>query len=265
MGLADLHIHSIHSFDGTSSIPAILKQTADHTNLDVIAITDHDSMEGVAQALDLAPSYNLQVIPGCEISSAEGHVLGLFLHKRVPAGLSFLQTLQLIGEQGGLAIAAHPEARGASSLSFKIIRKACNHPFASQVLVGIETFNGGLVYPRSNFSAIEQSNKLPLAQIGNSDAHIISMIGQGASYFPGRTIEDLKIALKLRQTYVATFGNCGGYKVVASYLPQFLIRMMGWAVWNDHPNRPLRYTRINQLQPRPENQIGRLLHQMILP
>lgn len=265
MGLADLHIHSIHSFDGTSSIPAILKYTADHTNLDVIAITDHNSMEGVSQAIDLAPSYNLQVIPGCEISSADGHVLGLFLHKRVPAGLSFLQTLQLIGEQGGLAIAAHPEAKGASSLSFENICKACKHPFASQVLVGIETFNGGLIYAHSNFSAIAQSNKLPLAQIGSSDAHIISMIGQGASYFPGKTIEDLKIALKLRQTYVATYGNYGGYKVIASYLPQFFIRMMGWTAWNDHPNRPIRYRRISQLQPRPENQISRLLHQMIMP
>lgn len=103
MGLADLHIHSIHSFDGTSSIPAILKYTVDNTNLDVIAITDYDSMKGVSQAIDLAPSNGSQIIQGCEISSTEGHVPGLFLNRCVPAGLSFLQTLQLIGEQGGLA------------------------------------------------------------------------------------------------------------------------------------------------------------------
>ncbi len=263
MGLADLHIHSIHSFDGTSSIPAILKYTADNTNLDIIAITDHDSMEGVTQAIDLAPSYGLQVIPGCEISSAEGHVLGLLLTRCVPAGLSFLQTLQLIGEQGGVAIAAHPEAKGASSLSFETIQKACLHPFASQVLVGIEIFNAGLIYPGSNNAAMEQSNNLPLAQTGNSDAHILSMIGQGVTYFPGKTVDDLKIALKHRQTFVATFNNPGGFQVITSYVPQYLFRMMGWAAWNDHPARPIRYTRINRLRPRPSNHVGKLLQQMI--
>ncbi len=263
MGLADLHIHSIHSFDGTSSIPAILKHVADNTNLDVIAITDHDSMEGIALALDLAPSYNVQVIPGCEISSAEGHVLGLFLTKCIPPGLPFLQTLQLIGEQGGLAIAAHPEARGASSLSFEVIKNACEHPFARQVLVGMEAYNGGLIYPHSNIAAVIQSNMLPLARLGNSDAHILTMIGQGASYFPGTSVEELRIALKLHQTHVATYGDPGGFKMIASYLPRYILRIMGWAAWNEHPASPIKYTRINRLHPRPSNHVSKLIQQMI--
>jgi len=57
MGFADLHIHSMYSYDGTASISAILKYVADYTDLNVIAITDHDSMEGVPEALDLAPYY----------------------------------------------------------------------------------------------------------------------------------------------------------------------------------------------------------------
>ncbi len=86
MGLADLHIHSIHSYDGTATIPAILKHVSEKTDLDIIAITDHDSLDGVNQALNLAPKYGLQVIPGCEITTAQGHVLALFIHKRIPAG-----------------------------------------------------------------------------------------------------------------------------------------------------------------------------------
>jgi predicted metal-dependent phosphoesterase TrpH len=47
MGFADLYIHSMYSYDGTASISAILKYVAEYTDLNVIAITDHDSMEGV--------------------------------------------------------------------------------------------------------------------------------------------------------------------------------------------------------------------------
>lgn len=263
MGLADLHIHSIHSYDGTATIPAILKHTAENTHLDAIAITDHDNMDGVNQALDLAPKYGLQVIPGCEISSTEGHALALFIRKRIPAGLSFLETLMLIGEQGGIAIAAHPLAKGTTSLDFNVIREACNHPFASKVLVGIEAFNGGLVYTRSNKSIAAQSSQLPLAQVGNSDAHILQTIGQGASYFPGNSVMDLRMALTQRKTWVAAFGNLRGAQVLTSYLPKYLLRLMGWALWNKNPKAPLQYARINQLTPRPATHVGKLLHQMI--
>jgi hypothetical protein len=54
MGFADLHIHSMYRYDGTASISAILKYIADYADLNLIAITDHDSMEGVPEALDLA-------------------------------------------------------------------------------------------------------------------------------------------------------------------------------------------------------------------
>jgi predicted metal-dependent phosphoesterase TrpH len=263
MGLADLHIHSIHSYDGTATIPAILKHAAENCHLNVIALTDHDSMDGVKQAMELAPSYGIEVIPGCEISSADGHLLGLFLKNKVPAGLSLIETLLLIGEQGGIAIAAHPMAKGTSSLNFDVIQKACDHPFASNVLLGVEAFNGGLVYTRSNQTIAEQASHLPLAQVGNSDAHILQMIGQGASYFPGTTALDLRLALKQRQTWVAAYGNLRGAQVLTSYIPKYLLRIMGWAIWNESPSEPLKYARINKLTPKPATHVGKLLHQMI--
>ncbi len=262
MGLADLHIHSIHSHDGTASIPAILKYASEKTDLDVIAITDHDTLNGVKQALDLAPRYGLQVIPGCEISTAQGHLLGLFLHHSIPAGLSLIETLLRIGEQGGLAIAAHPEARGTSSLSFEDIRSALNHPFARQILVGVEAFNGGLIYTRSNIPAVVNSSHLPISQTGNSDAHILSMIGKGATYFPGTGIDDLRIALKQHQTHVASFGNLGASQVITGYVPQYLLRLLGWTIWNDDPSEPLKYARIHSLSLRSAKRAGDLVQQM---
>ena len=262
MGLADLHIHSIHSHDGTASIPAILKYASEKTDLDVIAITDHDSLSGVKQAVDLAPKYGLQVIPGCEISTAQGHLLGLFLHHSIPAGLTLIETLLRIGEQGGLAIAAHPEARGTSSLSFDDIRSALNHPFARQILVGVEAFNGGLIYTRSNIPAAVNSSHLPISQTGNSDAHILSMIGKGATYFPGTGIDDLRIALKQHQTHVASFGNLGASQVITGYVPQYFLRLLGWTIWNNDPAEPLKYARIHSLSPRSAKCAGDLVQQM---
>ncbi len=60
MGLADLHIHSIFSHDGTATVPAILER-AKQVGLDIIAITDHDVIRGSLLAAELAPQYGIQV------------------------------------------------------------------------------------------------------------------------------------------------------------------------------------------------------------
>ena len=62
MGLADLHIHTIHSYDGTASVPAVLTR-ARQIGLDVIAITDHDEITGSLKALELAPRYGVEILP----------------------------------------------------------------------------------------------------------------------------------------------------------------------------------------------------------
>lgn len=247
MGFADLHIHSMYSYDGTASISAILKYVADFTDLNVIAITDHDSMEGVPEALDLAPYYNLEVIPGCEVSSKDGHVLCLFIERPIPPGLSLLETVLMVGNQGGICIAAHPMAKGVNSLRFETIRQVLKHPVASKILVGVEAFNGGLVYTRGNLSVQQESNSLPLAQLGNSDAHILQMIGQGASYYHGYTSADLKNAIINRTTIPRKGNGLSGSAVLTSYIPRFVLRKLGWVSWNESPEKPIIYAQINKL------------------
>jgi hypothetical protein len=247
MGFADLHIHSMYSYDGTASISAILKYVADFTDLNVIAITDHDSMEGVPEALDLAPYYNLEVIPGCEVSSKDGHVLCLFIERPIPPGLSLLETVLMVGNQGGICIAAHPMAKGVNSLRFETIRQVLKHPVASKILLGVEAFNGGLVYTRGNLSVQQESNSLPLAQLGNSDAHILQMIGQGASYYHGYTSADLKNAIINRTTIPRKGNGLSGSAVLTSYIPRFVLRKLGWVSWNESPEKPIIYAQINKL------------------
>jgi len=247
MGFADLHIHSMYSYDGTASISAILKYVADYTDLNVIAITDHDSMEGVPEALDLAPYYNLEVIPGCEVSSKDGHVLCLFIERPIPPGLSLLETVLMVGNQGGICIAAHPMAKGVNSLRFETIRQVLKHPVASKILVGVEAFNGGLVYTRGNLSVQQESNTLPLAQLGNSDAHILQMIGQGASYYHGYTSAELKNAIITHTTIPRKGNGLSGSAVLTSYIPRYVLRKLGWVSWNESPEKPITMAQINKL------------------
>lgn len=100
MGKADLHIHTTHSFDGTATVAATLEHVVRCTSLDLVAITDHDAIDGALLAVDLAPRYGIHVVPGIEISTAEGHLLALYVTRLIPRGLSLARTLDLVGEQG---------------------------------------------------------------------------------------------------------------------------------------------------------------------
>lgn len=249
MGLADLHIHSVHSYDGTATVPAILKYVADKTKLNVIAITDHDTMDGVQEALELAPQYCIEVVPGCEVSTADGHLLTLFVDHAVKPERSLVDTVLQVRELGGLCIAAHPTARGTSSLTFEKIEAALRVPGVADALAGIETYNGGLVYTRHNADIAARCGTFPLSQMGNSDAHVLSTIGQGCTRFNGRTAVDLYIALRNHITRPVEGRGLTGLGVLTSYIPEYLLRRLGWSRWNAAPDAPMKFARLSQVLP----------------
>ncbi|HET8777737.1 MAG TPA: hypothetical protein VFN76_08760, partial [Candidatus Limnocylindria bacterium] len=88
-GRADMHIHSLYS-DGTASVAQILDHVEQHTDLDVIAITDHERIDGAQRAAELHASgdFSFDLVVGEEITTRRGHVLALFIHERIPALLS---------------------------------------------------------------------------------------------------------------------------------------------------------------------------------
>ena len=99
---ADLHLHSTYS-DGIPTIEQILKHTEFHTDLEVIAITDHNVIDGSLRARDLwaRGSYRFDFIVGEEVSTNEGHLLALFIEKHIPSHLSMEQSIDLIHNQNG--------------------------------------------------------------------------------------------------------------------------------------------------------------------
>ncbi len=203
MGLADLHTHTIYSYDGTATVPAVLKR-AQQVGLDLIAITDHDEIRGAWLAEELAPQYGLQVLPGMEITTAEGNLLALSIRKPVPAGRPLIETLKRVDELGGFCIAPHPLAVGfgMQSLSAYSIRQALLKPETARILIGIETYNATNLDQESSHGAKILAEHWDLAETGSSGAHVLEAIGRGATVFPGQTISNLVAALWLGTTQV---------------------------------------------------------------
>lgn len=243
MGYADLHIHSIYSWDGTASVSAILKYVVEKTDLNVIAITDHDQILGALKAEQIAPRYGIEVIPGCEVSTAEGHLLALFVRQMIPPGLSLIETVRIVGKLGGLCIAAHPMAAGSPSLSAASIRNALQHTDVAKIFVGIEAINGGLFHQGRYFLATALAKSLPVASVGNSDSHILQTIGLVKTEFEGRTALDLRRALEAHQTQVICTRHVTPWLVIPRWLTFFLLKKFGWVRWNPHPLQPLRLGR----------------------
>lgn len=247
MGFADLHIHTLYSWDGTCTVSAVLKRVADYTDIRVIAIADHDNMDGAWEAVELAPAYGLEVVPGMEVSTADGHVLALFIETAIPKGLSLEETLSKVGSQGGLCIAAHPMARGDFSLSAGRIIQTLRDPDLARILVGMETFNAGLVDGRSNLAAQALAQILPIAQVGSSDAHLLWMIGGGYTEFPGTTTADLRQALEQHMTKPVIDRASPPLQLMSGWLSHFLLRKAGWVTSNAGPQAPLRMGRLGQV------------------
>jgi predicted metal-dependent phosphoesterase TrpH len=192
MGLADLHIHSIYSYDGTASVPAVLAR-AKQIGLDVIAITDHDEIAGSLKALEIAHRYGMQVIPGIEITTAEGDLLAFNITQKIPRDQPLIDTLLQVGELDGFCIAPHPMSKGLGmkSLDACSIIRALHNAEAAQVLIGIETYNATTLPRISNYYARNLGNELDLAKTASSDAHTLEAIGLGVTIFKGHNTKDL--------------------------------------------------------------------------
>lgn len=197
-GKADLHIHSDTS-DGLASIPEIMEYVATKTDLSVIAITDHNTIEGALFAKSLEDLYpGVEVIVGEEVTSKSGHILGLFLNETVPAGLSAAETIARINEQGGIAIIAHPFAnRAFGPFGLKSLGRHINE-VAFQAM---EVYNSSPYLIHANRLAAKAfAAGQGIAATGGSDAHVLHAIGKGYTLFRGTRAEELRHSIDELET-----------------------------------------------------------------
>jgi len=167
---ADFHVHSGHSKDSVSAVPAILER-AREVGLDVVAITDHDSVDGGLEARELGDRYGVRVIVGEEVKTAEGEVVGLFLERTIPPGMTFAATIAAIKEQGGIVYVPHPFDRLHTVPSSDVLRANVTD------IDVLEVFNSRLAFPGFNEQAERFALRYRIPAAAGSDAHVLASLG----------------------------------------------------------------------------------------
>ena len=192
---ADIHIHSTYS-DGLMTPEAVVEYAATETDLKVIAITDHDTIDGAVAAQCYQRRYrrdfgHLEVIIASEITSRDGDIIGLFLNDDVPTGLSAAETVAAIHAQDGLAIAVHPYSFLLPTIVTGVRGLVNTLPFD-----GIETRNATPTeFPSNYLAQWLNRRRRGLPETGGSDSHYLRTVGQTFTRFPGHTAADLRRAL----------------------------------------------------------------------
>lgn len=220
--IADLHLHTTSS-DGTQAPRELVEWAATHTRLSVIAICDHDTNEAALEASQYAHEYGIEIVVGQEVSSSDGHILGLWTPELVKPGRCAQDTVDDIHAQGGLAVAAHPYAprwwhrhglcRGETEVYDRVD------------FDGIEVANSTPLLAFANVKAQQywRRNRDRLAATGGSDAHMLTVVGTSRTIFPGSSAADLRRAIENRTTrgYGPTF-NPLRMPAYARKVPQIL-------------------------------------------
>jgi predicted metal-dependent phosphoesterase TrpH len=158
----DLHVHTCCSKDGLLS-PEEIVVNCQEKGLGALAITDHNTGAGAVAVREMAP---FPVIVGQEVSTSQGEVMGLFLEREVPKGLSPSEAIAVIKERGGLAGVPHP---------FDRLRREALGERALMKIVGeldfIEGFNSRVTLPGDNRRSQEFARERGLPCTAGSDAH----------------------------------------------------------------------------------------------
>jgi predicted metal-dependent phosphoesterase TrpH len=117
----------------------------------------------------------LIVIPAEEVKTdGQGEVIGLFLEREIPRGLSFADTIAAIREQGGLVYLPHPFDR-----MHAIADPATLHRHLADIDV-FEVYNARLLFEGYNDEAVRFAAKYNLTVGAGSDAHVLQGVGTGA-------------------------------------------------------------------------------------
>ena len=199
-GRADLHIHTLAS-DGTAGVVEILEHVERATDLDVIAITDHERIDAALAGRAIARDRGLraEVIVGEEITTLGGHLLGLWLEAPIRPFRSMRTTIAEIHAQGGLAIPAHPLVPYPLCAQGFVLRRllADDERYRPDA---IEAFNPTTLGRPWHDQVVRFAEQHSLARVGSSDAHALEAVGSGHTSFPGHAGAALRVAIQGRAT-----------------------------------------------------------------
>ena len=205
----DFHVHSFFSMDGVSS-PEDLIAAARAAGLNGFAITDHNTCDAVDYMLgnglmreDGKPVDGFLVIPGVEVTTADGHLLCLGC--RLPSSLKgkpSLEVCRLAREAGGICVAPHP---------YDLFRAGIRESVLDTLpLDGLEVFNAATTLKRHNRKAYQYAQKRGLPMTAGSDAHHAAAVGVACTildtddFSVAGVLAALKKGSELEQQYLST-------------------------------------------------------------
>jgi predicted metal-dependent phosphoesterase TrpH len=218
---ADFHIHTRFSRDSILTEETFIRKAIER-GLTHVAITNHNNVEGAIAVRDkvaeLGLTDQLRVILGEEVSTADGEVVGIFLTKTIPRGLSANETADEIHRQGGLVSIPHPfDPFRASHIK--------EGPLRNLAEVGkidmIEVFNCRVTLQRHNQEAAELAHHYGIPGIAASDSHSGFEVAMAFNALPTfETAEELKPLLPENDWH-------------ASRSTVFIHLTTRWAVWKN--------------------------------
>ncbi|MCJ7722452.1 CehA/McbA family metallohydrolase [Candidatus Bathyarchaeota archaeon] len=194
MGLKiDFHVHTCYSHDSSITVKEVVS-FAKKRGLDGVAVTDHNTVKG---ALKLK-TRDLLIVPGIEVSTLDGHLLGINVTTSIPAKLGIEETIQRIHDVGGIAVAPHPTAfyksppsRSVSSYDAVEVMNASSVPF-SVLTYFSKRFADGLGLPQTGGSdshyAPEIGSAYTVVEADSDVDEIVAAIKRGAAVPMGRGI-----------------------------------------------------------------------------
>jgi predicted metal-dependent phosphoesterase TrpH len=185
-----------------AEIPELLAYVEEHTDLSLIAITEHDDLGAAVAARDawVRGRFRFEVILGEEVTAITGHLLALFIEEPVPSLKPLAPTLEAVHAQGGLCIIPHPMSWLTRSIGQRTVERILREAEDGVSFDGIETASSPAGRVTMKKAQRLNRERYHLAEVGGSDAHFLQAIGASYTTFEGSTAEELRRAIETGAT-----------------------------------------------------------------
>ncbi len=168
----DMHLHSMFSGDSTTTI-AELHRSIVESGVDVVCLTDHHAVKGVAPLAEGLMEFGHRVVMGEEVRSHSGEIIGLFINERISFGSTAVDTAKAIRDQGGLVYIPHPFDPMRHNLAEPALRDLAERG----LIDAVEVINSKTSLQSLNKKALDFAVEYELAQGAGSDGHVPLAVG----------------------------------------------------------------------------------------